>query len=409
MIKLNKKNEEKMNKVCTFSPKLISNRNNERYLKKLIDKLFINNIMDNLNNKMANNNQMNNNQLDDSFNKGNQLDIVLEENRKNNNFNFMSRLNEYEKIKNNNLEKIKNDIYINENQKYLDNIYYNNNDKYNIEDYHLLNSTYSFFSNKKRNIEKLTKNLFDEQGITFKPKLNNEYNQKIIRNHNLLNNNEALLNKKNQKIFDYLSNKDKECTFMPKINNINDADDNNDLNVSERLFRYQNKYKEKLDLMKQNYYNFPFKPIISKNTNNILNKRKLIQNLKEQIKSNISDSNRELFLKKNEEEKIYKIPKNKNNILENCNQNNINNKNEDLNFMLDTASNNMEQQENINQNNNKNLENNNNINNDYYNNYCNNDFQVYFSNNEKNKDNDNNDIKNNKKIMNFDYYNNILN
>ena len=196
---------------------------------------------------------------------------------------------------------------------------------------------------------------------------------------------------------------------MPKINNINDADDNNDLNVSERLFRYQNKYKEKLDLMKQNYYNFPFKPIISKNTNNILNKRKLIQNLKEQIKSNISDSNRELFLKKNEEEKIYKIPKNINNILENCNQNKISNKNEDLNFMLDTASNNMEQQENINQDNNKNFENNNNINNDYYNNYCNNDFQVYFSNNEKNKDNDNNDIKNNKKIMNFDYYNNILN
>ena len=79
-----------------------------------------------------------------------------------------------------------------------ENIFYNNNEKYNIEEYHLLNSTNSYFINKKRNNEKLIKNIFDEQGITFEPKINNEYNLKIIQNYNFLNN-EAKLNKKNEK------------------------------------------------------------------------------------------------------------------------------------------------------------------------------------------------------------------
>ena len=47
-------------------------------------------------------------------NKVNQLDIVFEENRKYNNYNCILRLIKYEKRKKNNLEKIKNDICINE-------------------------------------------------------------------------------------------------------------------------------------------------------------------------------------------------------------------------------------------------------------------------------------------------------
>ena len=93
--------------------------------------------MDNINN-----NTQTNSNFKDINNKENELDIVIEENRKNINYNFISRLNEYEKRKKYNLEKIINDIYLNESKKEEK---YNNNDKYNIEDYHLLCSTYSFF------------------------------------------------------------------------------------------------------------------------------------------------------------------------------------------------------------------------------------------------------------------------
>ena len=72
------------------------------------------------------------------------------------------------------------------------------------------------------------------------------------------------------------------------------------MNVSERLFGYQNKYREKLDLMRSKYCNFTFKPKISKNTDVILNKKKLILNLKEQIKCNIPYNNRDLIFNQNE-------------------------------------------------------------------------------------------------------------
>ena len=78
-----------------------------------------------------------------------------------------------------------------------------------------------------------------------------------------------------KKMFDYLSNKDKECTFQPKINNnIYEGNDNNEIDISESLFGYQNKYKEKLEIKKEKHFNFSFKPAISKNTKMIFNKRK---------------------------------------------------------------------------------------------------------------------------------------
>ena len=400
MIKLNEKNEEKINSIYTFSPKLMPNKNNQKYYKKFMDKIFINNIKDNINNKILNNTQISNNYQDLNNNENqSQLDIVLEENRKNINYSFISRLNEYEKRKSDNLEKIKNEIYLNENQKRE---IYNNNDKYYIEDYHLLNSTYSYFFNKKRNIDKLTKDIDDEKGITFRPKLNNEYNLKIIKNYNNIKN-EKYINKKNKRIFDYLSNKDKECTFHPKINNIYNT---NELNVSERLFRYQNKYKEKLDLMRTKYCNFTFKPKISKNTNIILNKKKLIQNLKEQIKENASESNKEL-LNKIDENDINKITEKKNDDENNDNdlENNKINSQEAIKEAEDekispVIINNLDDY-------NENKENKNMGNNYYKNNMLHsNDFKTFInSNSTKNK---NSNLNNNKKIMDFDYYNNIL-
>ena len=69
--------------------------------------------------------------------------------------------------------------------------------------------------------------------------------------------------------------------------------------------------------MRERYSYFTFKPEISKITNIILNKKKLIQNLKEQIKNNIPNPNRELLLNENEKnqesEEINDINKNQNN------------------------------------------------------------------------------------------------
>ena len=405
MLKLNNENEEKINSIYTFSPKLISNKNNQKYYKTLMDKFFINNIKANINNKISNNTQTNNN-YEDTNNKENQnqLDIVLEENRKNINYNFISRLYEYEKRKKDNLEKIKNEVLFIENQK---SEIYNNTDKYNIEDFHLLNSTYSYFFNKKRNIEKLMKDIDDEKGITFRPKLNNDYNKKIIKNYNSINN-EEYINKKNNKIFDYLSNKDKECTFHPKINN---SSNTNELNVSERLFGYQNKYKQKLDLMRSKYGNFTFRPEISKNTNIILNKKKLIHHLKEEIKNNCSDSSLKLLLnKKEEKEKDYNLmEESKNDEYHENNENkltkfNVNirenikaNENEIITPVIVNKIDNYSENKEKNNLDNKYHRNNNN-------NFHLNDFKI-FINNIKNKDNNK---KNNKKIMDFCYYNKIV-
>ena len=390
---LNEQKEEKINSIYTFSPSLIENKNNEKYFNNLIDKLFLNNILTNINNKISNNN----NNKEDINNKGQQLDIVLEENRKNSNYDFISRLNEYEKKRIENLEKIKNDMYYNENN-------FENNIKFNIEESNLLNSTNNFFIKKRRNIEKLIKEIDNEHGVTFIPKVNKEYNERIKRNKNLLNNNEYL-NKMNRGIFEYLSNKDKECTFQPKINN--DYNNNNNLEVCERLYNYQYKYKENLNLIKNKYSNFTFKPKISENTNIILNKKNFIKNLKEYIRIDECDNNLLSNNKENDdfnekEGKLKENNKNKEKYEELDNREKYKNKFGSYNSDKNINNNIRENDNNINENciyNNINSDNNNN---NYFNS---NDFKVFLINKEINKEAD---TRNNKKLMDFEYYNNIL-
>ena len=87
MKKLSIKHEEKINSVYTFSPQLCQNKNNEKYLKNMVNKLYEDNIKDN--------NKIN---MSDSYdNNESKLDIVIEENRDNKDINFFSRLDEYEK------------------------------------------------------------------------------------------------------------------------------------------------------------------------------------------------------------------------------------------------------------------------------------------------------------------------
>ena len=371
------KNEEIMNSKYTFSPKLITNKKNEKYFHSMINKL------------LSDNNENNNDKINNNINyknNNNQLDIVIEEEKKNKDINFFTRLNEYEKRKINNLSKLKNDLLIKE---YIDknSENKNNKDKYNIIDDHLLSSSASYYFDKKRLIKKLIKEIDEEQGITFNPRLNKEYNNKI--KNNIKNLKEELINKKNEKILDYLAIKDKECTFHPRINYTSNTIfvSNKNNNVYERLLAYQDKYNQKLNILKNNYPSFSFKPTISKKTNIILNKRRILKNLKEQIKERIIKNNKINF----EEEKDSL---NKNEIYSPVfhNSNKVNNNKNKINL------------ENFNINNIQ--ENNDVISEDYFdeNNYINRDIKASLYNNKNKKLK----IDNDKKLMVFDYYENLI-
>ena len=119
------------------------------------------------------------------------------------------------------------------------------------------------------------------------------------------------MREKKEKMEKYSHIKEKECTFKPKINNIGiintkDVDkqsniinktEQNNPDVSKRLFDYQKKYKDNLEDIRSKYKeNYSFNPIISKNTEHILNNR---QKLKEKFNENINgeDKNYELLRK----------------------------------------------------------------------------------------------------------------
>ena len=137
-----------MDEIYTFIPNIISNKQNEKYLKKLINSTALNNDIDNLNYQLDNSNSNIN---------VSSLGIVPEEQANiNNRMNFMTRLYEYEKMKKNNLEKIKNEIEPNNLNKFNKN-YYTNSQKYFFENNHLINASNNFYANKKKNIERIEK------------------------------------------------------------------------------------------------------------------------------------------------------------------------------------------------------------------------------------------------------------
>ena len=304
--------EAKFNTIYTFTPKIITNKLNEKYLKNMADTKFTTNNNTNTttfyNNNGINNTSLltntnnntysllNNAKMDTNKNNKNELGVV-QESKMEFPLDFMTRLGEYEKIKKMNLEKIKNEVDINikgNNIYKYKNKYQNNK----IPNNHLLNNSQKYLELKQKNLEKIAKNMFEEQGITFQPKTNKLFNDKI--KNDIIERNKEFIKDKQEKLekFSYL--KEKECTFKPKINTVstlailnnsktgqnsslnNKIEPNND-DVSKRLFDYQNKYKEKLEDIRSKYkVSYSFKPEISKNTDSILNnKKKMMEQIKE--------------------------------------------------------------------------------------------------------------------------------
>jgi len=319
--------EAKFNSTYTFTPKVIHNKLNEKYLKNMADSKF--NISKNIST---------NNIRIDKLKNYSELPIVMEENKDENQLDFMTRLAEYEKIKQTNLEKIKNEVEQNirgSNTNKNKNIFYYGRMPYS----HLINNTDNYFENKQKNLEKITKDMYEEQGITFQPKTNKSFNDKI--KNDIIERNKDFIKTKQEKLLQKLKVKEKECTFKPKINNLSTISvlnnskngqqsiisyktEQNSTDVSKRLFDYQNKYKEKLEDIRSKYKeNYSFKPEISKNTDIILsNKKKLMEQIKEKETDLIDNV-------QNEVENGYKNNEENNEINENqnlyINNNNINN------------------------------------------------------------------------------------
>ena len=283
--------EAQFNTLYTFTPKVFQNKLNEKYMKNMVDSKFYTKSNSNINitdNNIINNTTSSNNiiiNINGKFEE-NKIDVPL---------NFISRLSEYEKIKKQNLEKIKNEIYINNIPKKPRKSY----DK--IINNHLLNNSENFLEIKQRNIEKIKQNMDKEQGITFQPKTNKLFNNKI--KNDIIERNKEFIKEKREKLEKYSHIKEKECTFKPKINNgettnnkennkqfnINYKTEQNGSDVSKRLFEYQKKYKDNLEDIRSKYKeNYSFNPIISKNTQSILNNR---QKLKKKLEENIINEN----------------------------------------------------------------------------------------------------------------------
>jgi hypothetical protein len=258
--KLSMEKEIKFNSIYTFTPKIINNKINNKYLKNMSYSILNNN----------NNNETNE---------------LTQDNVK---FDFATRMAEYEKIKKDKLEKIKKEVDLsikgNNNIKKR-NINYYNKIPYN----NLLNKSENYFENRQKNLEKIAHDMYEEQGITFIPKTNKLVNDKI--KNDVIKRNNEFIKEKQERMSKYSNIKEKECTFKPQINNTKNTSvqstinktEQNVSNVSKRLFDYQNKYKEKLEEIKSKYKeDYTFKPEISKNTESIINnKKKFIEQLKD--------------------------------------------------------------------------------------------------------------------------------
>ena len=199
--------------------------------------------------------------------------------------NFIERLSTYEKQKSKKMQQIKREIELNTPKPIT------SNKRIPITESHLIPIIKSYPQHKKEKIEKIKNEMLQEQGVTFKPVLNQNVNANI--KENLIERNENFIKEKEAKLSYFSKCEDSECTFKPKINSDKLPVDNENKKVGERLYEYQSKYRQKIEEMKSQYKtSYSFKPKISKNTNEILlNKQKMIEEIKNRYSNNQSRLN----------------------------------------------------------------------------------------------------------------------
>lgn len=220
---------------------------------------------------------------------------VYENKKFNGNLRFDERLNNYQRTKRENLQKIKKEIEENTPKPKVIK-------RSNIKDQHLIPYSKNYFQNRKAKLEKIEEEMIKEQKITFKPSLNEEINSNI--KSNLIERNDLFIKHKKEKLNSKVD--EVECTFIPKINQSSNKTINQqssstsgrqnigqNQNVGERLYEYQSKYIKNL-LDKKNLYleNYSFKPKISENTDEILkNKKRMIEEMNNVYAENNEENN----------------------------------------------------------------------------------------------------------------------
>ena len=128
-----------------------------------------------------------------------------------------------------------------------------------------------------------------QQGITFKPKINN-CSQNLENNLSVYKRNKDFVIQKDIKLKNYITSEDVECTFTPKINNhpcLNRNLSENNPDCGERLFNYSNIYKKKKDEIIEEKERlreeFPFKPEINSKSRELLKKKEKEIHINEKI------------------------------------------------------------------------------------------------------------------------------
>lgn len=141
----------------------------------------------------------------------------------------------------------------------------------------------NYHKEKKEKLRKIEADIMIQNGITFKPKLNE--NSLISVDDNIINRNKEFIKNRDIKIKSYIRSDDLECTFSPKILTQQHPAHDEDLPVNERLYNYNQVYKEKKENFKENFKEFySFKPEINKNTDEILRRKKeLLDEIKDKF------------------------------------------------------------------------------------------------------------------------------
>lgn len=123
---------------------------------------------------------------------------------------------------------------------------------------------------KKQKLHQMELDLFQDQGITFKPSLNDEKN-KIVKD-TLTIRNKNFIEMRDEKLNQFCSKEVEECTFVPLINMSSiELKPKESSDVCVRLYDYRNRYEANREYIKKYYeVNYSFKPVISKNTKKIL-------------------------------------------------------------------------------------------------------------------------------------------
>ena len=217
------------------------------------------------------------------------------------NGNFINRLDHYAKNKRTNLQKIINDIE--ENTPKPKSI----NRKIPLNQSHLISLSKNYKKHKKDKVDSITNEMFIEHDITFKPLLNTELNNKLIKN-TFSERNEDFIKQKQIHRYNLSKEHEIDYSFQPQINEYQFHLDNKNMSTSninnitaetssrkvcDRLYEYRKLYKDNLEIKKQFYaQTHPFKPTISKNTDEILrNKQKLIEAINQQLIHNEENNN----------------------------------------------------------------------------------------------------------------------